>query len=194
MRQLQHGDRNGTAWRPGETDVSIRPGWFHHAAENALVRSVTNLVDLHFTSVGRNSKLLLNVPPTRNGVLHETDVSRLEGMHSALTTMFADDLANGKALTWQTAGDRAAIAGIELGRIVTAGIVELREDITRGQRVARYSVEGRTGNDWRTLSGGTTIGHCKLDRIEPGRVQALRVRIEDTTDTPLPLRIGLYGP
>ena len=26
IRSLQHGDRDGTVWRPGETDVSIRPG------------------------------------------------------------------------------------------------------------------------------------------------------------------------
>src|SRR6201999_3441442 len=54
---LQHGDPHGTVWRPGETDVSIRPGWFHHDAETAQVRSADNLVDLFFTSVGRNSKL-----------------------------------------------------------------------------------------------------------------------------------------
>ena len=27
---LQHGDPNGSLWRPGECDVSIRPGWFWH--------------------------------------------------------------------------------------------------------------------------------------------------------------------
>jgi alpha-L-fucosidase len=64
-------------WRPGETDVSIRPGWFYHPAEDAKVKTVDQLVDLYFTSVGRNSKLLLNVPPTRAGLLHETDVARI---------------------------------------------------------------------------------------------------------------------
>src|SRR5690242_12364215 len=68
---LQHGDPTGTVWRPAEVDVSIRPGWFHHAAEDARVRSVDNLVTLYETSVGRNGKLLLNVPPTRDGRLHD---------------------------------------------------------------------------------------------------------------------------
>ena len=44
------------------------------------VRSVDNLVNLYFTSVGRNSKLLLNVPPTRDGLLHDIDVERLSGI------------------------------------------------------------------------------------------------------------------
>ena len=37
MRSLREGDRTGIVWRPGETDVSIRPGWFHHPAEDAQV-------------------------------------------------------------------------------------------------------------------------------------------------------------
>ena len=62
---LQHGSADGTAWRPAEADTSIRPGWFHHPAEDERVRTVEQLVDLYFQSVGRNAKLLLNVPPTR---------------------------------------------------------------------------------------------------------------------------------
>src|SRR4051794_9333800 len=74
---LQHGDPAGSVWRPAEVDVSIRPGWFYHPAEDDRVRSVDNLLDLYFSSVGRNGKLLLNVPPTREGLLHPTDVARL---------------------------------------------------------------------------------------------------------------------
>ena len=84
MRSLQDGDRDGTVWRPGETDVSIRPGWFHHAAEDAKVRTPENLVELYFSSVGRNSKLLLNVPPTRAGLLGDADVASLMGMRARL--------------------------------------------------------------------------------------------------------------
>ena len=91
---LQNGDPDGTVWRPGETDVSIRPGWFYHPAEDGRVKTVDQLVDLYFTSVGRNSKLLLNVPPTRAGLLHETDVERLTGMRRLLSVLFQNDLAN----------------------------------------------------------------------------------------------------
>ena len=80
----QHGDPHGGVWRPGETDVSIRPGWFNHPAEDDKVKSVDDLVELYFTSVGRNSKLLLNVPPTRGGLLYATDVARLAAMRARL--------------------------------------------------------------------------------------------------------------
>lgn len=192
MRQLQHGDRDGTVWRPGETDVSIRPGWFYHPAEDEQVRSVENLVDLFFTSVGRNSKLLLNVPPTRAGLLHETDVARLRGLRERLDALFAEDLAAGAQRTWRATGALTAVAEIDLGRAVEIGIADLREDIAHGQYVARYTLEGLGDDGWTTLSRGTTIGYRKLDRFTPVRVRRVRLRIEDAVAAPRPVRIALY--
>ena len=193
MQQLQHGDPSGTVWRPGETDVSIRPGWFHHAAEDARVRTVENLVGLYFTSVGRNSKLLLNVPPTRDGWLHHTDAERLAGMHERLQAMFAHDLTKGKKRVWQRTGARSATTTIDLF-LGNEGIsvIDLGEDISKGQLVTRYAVEGLAHDGWVTLSKGTTIGYRKLDRISPAHTSLIRVTIEDALDTPQPLRIALY--
>ncbi|HEX9085816.1 MAG TPA: alpha-L-fucosidase, partial [Gemmatimonadaceae bacterium] len=89
---LQHGDPAGTVWRPAEVDVSIRPGWFYHPAEDDRVRTVDNLESLYFSSVGRNGKLLLNVPPTRDGLLHSTDVARLTQFRARLNSVFEHDL------------------------------------------------------------------------------------------------------
>jgi alpha-L-fucosidase len=193
LRMLQHGDPAGTVWRPGETDVSIRPGWFHHPAEDDRVRGVDDLVALYFTSVGRNSKLLLNVPPTRAGLLHETDVARLGGLHDRLRSMFTEDLASRASPAWRATEPRRAVAEIDLGRTVRAGIVDLAEDITHGQLVARYTVEGAgDGGAWHTLARGTTIGYRRLDRFEPQPVRRLRVTIEDALDEPLPVRVRVY--
>ena len=183
---LQHGDPHGSVWRPAETDTSIRPGWFYHAAEDERVKTVEQLADIWFTSVGRNSKLLLNVPPTREGLLHATDVDRLTGLRARLTALFAEDFAVGRP--------HSAVAEVDLGRTVTAGIIRLEEDITQGQCVARYAVLGAVDGDWRELSRGTTIGHRKLDRFAPTPVRKVRVVVEDAVATPRPLRISLYEP
>jgi len=190
---LQHGDPAGSVWRPGETDVSIRPGWFHHPAEDGRVKSIDDLVTLYFTSVGRNSKLLLNVPPTRDGLLHETDVARLAGMHDRLSQLFAHDLAAGHPLRKQTASDRTAVWELDLGRIAPISIVDLRENISRGQVVTRYTVEGRADSgEWQTISQGTTIGYKKLDRVAPASVRHVRVRIEGALSPPTNLRMLLF--
>ena len=189
---LQHGDPNGTVWRPAETDTSIRPGWFYHPAEDERVKTVDQLADIWFTSVGRNSKLLLNVPPTRAGLLHATDAARLEAFRARRDALFAEDYAVGHDLGWRTTGPRAWMAEIDLGRTVTAGIARLQEDISQGQRVARYAVQGAVEEQWRELTRGSTIGHKKLDRFAPTPVRKLRVVIEDAVATPRPLQIGLY--
>src|SRR5262249_56639193 len=115
---LQHGDPSGSEWRPAEADVSIRPGWFYHPEEDARVRAADNLVDLYCSSVGRNAKLLLNVPPTRDGLLHTTDVARLAAFRSQLDTLFATDLAAGARSSWRRTGARSAVLELDLGRTV----------------------------------------------------------------------------
>jgi alpha-L-fucosidase len=189
---LQHGDPNGAVWRPAEADVSIRPGWFYHAAEDDRVRPVDDLLDLYFSSVGRNSKLLLNVPPTRDGLLHSTDVARLSGMHQRLTTMFTDDLAAGARATWTRTGARAAEAEVDLGRTVTVRVARLEEDITDGQAVARYTLYGSDGGAWQALSRGTTIGYAKLDRFAPVPVRRARLVINEAAVAPAAVRVRLY--
>ncbi len=193
MQMLQQGDPSGTAWRPGETDVSIRPGWFHHAAEDARVRSVDDLVSLFFTSVGRNSKLLLNVPPTRNGLLHDVDVARLAGMNGRLRAMLAAEVAGGQPFSWQPTGAGTEVGQVDMGSFVSIAIADLREDIATGQRVARYRLEGETLDGWRTLSSGTTIGFRKLDRFAPATVRRVRLSVEECVDVPLPISIHVYA-
>ncbi len=192
MQQLQHGDPGGTVWRPGETDVSIRPGWFHHISDDTKVRSIENLAGLYFTSVGRNSKLLLNVPPTRDGWLHHVDVERLVGMRARLQSIFANDLTHGRKRLWQRTGPRSATTEIDLGGPESVGLVHLGESIEKGQLVAGYQVEGFSGGTWQPLSEGTTIGNCKLDRFLPVVAERLRLTITDALDPPLPVRISVY--
>jgi alpha-L-fucosidase len=189
---LQHGDPVGTVWRPAEVDVSIRPGWFYHPAEDARVRSVDNLVDLYFSSVGRNGKLLLNVPPTREGLLMSTDVARLASFRERLTSLFEHDVAHDARRTWRTTAARSAELSVDLGRAVAIGVARLEEDIAQGQTVARYTLYGAADSDWQILSRGSTIGYAKLDRFAPVTVRRVRLTIEDAVGTPENITLRLY--
>ena len=192
--KIAAGSPDGADWAPPEVDVSIRPGWFYHPAEDARVRSVDDLVSLYFSSVGRNSKLLLNVPPTRDGLLHDVDVSRLAGMRAALETMRASDAAAGARVQWRDAGPAPAVATVELRRSAAVSIADLREQIEHGQTVARYTLEGRDGaGAWQRLSTGTTIGHCKLDRFAPVTIRQVRLTLDEAVGAPRPIRIRLFA-
>jgi alpha-L-fucosidase len=191
MRMLREGDANGSVWRPGETDVSIRPGWFNHPAENTRVKSGDELVRLYFTSVGRNSKLLLNVPPTRDGVLHDADIAALSSMKQTLDGLFAHDLAARHPTRWITTSPRSARLELDLERPARVSIADLREDIEHGQRVSRYTLEAELDAGWRPLSSGTTIGYRKLDRFAAVAARRFRLSV-DAIDAPEQVRLRLF--
>ncbi|HEY3933642.1 MAG TPA: alpha-L-fucosidase [Gemmatimonadales bacterium] len=193
IRTLQHGDPAGTAWRPGESDVSIRPGWFYHPAENAAVKSPDRLVDLYFSSVGRNSKLLLNVPPTNEGLLHANDVASLVTMRRQLDALMKDDIVARHHVRWKIAGNQG-VATIDFDRPVLVATSDLGESIEDGQCVSTYRVEGWTGDSWQLLSRGTTIGYRKLDRFPAVACSRLRVTVKSMTAKARPVRVAAYSP
>lgn len=214
---LGHGNPHGSAWRPGEADVSIRPGWFWHPQENDKVRTPDDLIDLYFSSVGRNGKLTLNVPPDRDGLFYPTDVASLQGFTARRTALFATDLLQGGSVRasssdlahpassvldadpdayWSAVGSaRHAWLEIGLPREVEFDTLELGEAIALGQSIANYRVEIWGDGAWQPLTWGTTIGHKKLTRFDPVRTGKLRVSLEFGYDAPKLARIAAYrGP
>ena len=87
------------AWHPAECDVSIRPGWFYHPAEDSQVKPRATLADIYFKSVGRNSVLLLNIPPDRRGRIADPDVARLKEFRALVDGLCATNFARGAAIS-----------------------------------------------------------------------------------------------
>jgi alpha-L-fucosidase len=193
IASLQNGDPAGTVWRPAEADTSIRPGWFHHPAEDARVRTVDRLTDLYFNSVGRNSKLLLNVPPTRDGVLHDMDVSRLMGFADRRRSLFAEDVAAGRKGKWRRTGATTAVLELDLGRTRSFSIARLEEPIEKGQMISSYALHVAADDKaFRPLSRGTTIGHARLQRVTAEGVRFVKVEV-DGAAAPEPIRLKLFA-
>lgn len=212
----QEGSPDGNLWMPAETDVSIRPGWFWHAAENAKVRSPRNLLDLYFTSVGRGTSLLLNVPPDRRGQIHENDVIALTGFKQALDRMFAHNLAAGakakadvsrgagfeaaKVLdddkqSYWAAPDEARAASLELTlpEPRAFSVIRLREPVRLGQRIRKFAVDVREAGAWHEWIGdGSSVGPQVLLRAKPVTADAVRVRILEAAACPCLSEVSLW--
>lgn len=185
---LQHGDPDGTVWRPAEADVSIRPGWFWRAEEDAGVKNPRELLDLYASSVGRNANLLLNVPPTRDGLLGPADVRALTAFGDLRRRWFEEDLAAG--IAWRR--DSPTLFTGDLPRAVRCDTILLREEIERGQMVSAHRVEMLVDGAWTTVAGSTTIGRSRLHRIEPVTATAVRITVEALSQPSLlPARIYL---
>lgn len=207
-----HSNVSGKVWWPAECDVSIRPGWFYHAHEDTKVKPLQHLLDIYFKSVGRNSVLLLNVPPDRRGLLPDPDVHRLHEWRAALDEIFATDLARNKhasANSAQRAHDaRRVVDGdpatywlprelpgtleIDLRKPTTFNVVMMQEYIAEGQHVEAYVIEAMTPSGWQKVKEGTTIGHKKLDRIAPVTASRVRLTITKARDLPRIRNFALY--
>ncbi|MBR5891283.1 MAG: alpha-L-fucosidase [Bacteroidaceae bacterium] len=177
-------------WYASETDVSIRPGWFYHDSQNNRVRSLKNLVDIYFSSVGSNSSLLLNVPPTLEGKVHPIDSVRLREFGDYLSNAFANNFVkDGNGVKKLEAGESITY---KVNKGATINCVMLQENIAKGQRVEKFKVELLINGQWMTVGRGTTIGYKRLLRFSATAAEEVRVTIEECRRTAEILQVGLF--
>jgi alpha-L-fucosidase len=187
------GTRDGKYWMPAECDVSIRPGWFWHATENSKVKTPEELLELYFNSVGRGASFLLNVPPDRRGLIHENDAASLRQFGKLVQEIFSQDLTAGHRLRVEEAGDATNFL-LDLSHPVSFDVVRIKERIELGQRIGRFEVETWQQSEWRPLVEGTSIGMCRLCRLEmPIQAQRLRLRITNYSATPQISEFALFS-
>lgn len=193
---LQQGNVYGLSWVPAETDVSIRPGWFWRESENSQVKTVDQLADIWLTSVGRNSLLLLNVPPDTRGRIHETDSTRLMEFRTWREKVFGLDLA-ADAIVRQRHGGR--VLYIDLPEYRSFDLIQLQEDIALGQRVSGFKVQiqdldvALEDHGWLTIAEGTTIGYKRLVPCTPVSARRLRVVVTGAKARPMLKAFGLFS-
>jgi alpha-L-fucosidase len=217
--RLNRGDRPGTHWVPPECDVSIRPGWFYHAAEDGRVRTAKNLVDLYYSSVGRGGSLLLNLPPDRSGRIPAPDVKSLREFRRILDLTFGVAYAHGARVsasntrgngeqrfsprnvidlrrdTYWTSDDQIKTPEliIHLSREQTFNVVRVREYLPLGQRVEGFAVDIWKNNEWQKFASGTSIGSCKLVRGKHVTTTKVRLRITEAAVCPAISELALFA-
>ncbi|TWT82854.1 Alpha-L-fucosidase [Planctomycetes bacterium CA13] len=214
---LGSGQLDGTHWVPAEVDVSIRPGWFYHAEQDEQVKSLQQLIDIYYSSIGNGANLLLNVPPDRRGRFHEADVARLIEFGRVIEKTFDDDLAKSKPASASnvrgkddqftaanvTDGDRrsywATDDGVMTGELVVDlqqptcfDRIRVQEFIQLGQRIKKFAIDARVGDDWQPVATGTTVGPRRVMRIDPVTANAVRIRILDSRACPTLSTLELY--
>jgi alpha-L-fucosidase len=216
-RILNRGQREGADWLPAEVDVSIRPGWFYHAAEDSKVKSVEHLLKIYYESVGRGANLILNVPPDRRGRIHENDAKALREWRQVLEATFATDLARGaKATASSTRGSDPQFAPgnavdgdrqtywatddavteaelvLDLGKDVTFNVVRIRECLPLGQRVDSVAVSAWDGQAWKEIAKATSIGAQRLLRVPSTTASKVRLRVTRAAACPAISEFGLF--
>lgn len=208
---LQHGDSSGTIFSIGEADVSIRPGWFYH--EDQDPKSLEELVEIYFHSVGRGTPLLLNIPPNQDGLFDAKDIERLYEFAAYRNELYKEDLAlgakvSGPALSadfachhltdgfetssWARDVGLPIQLELDLGSPKTFDVIELREDLKLGQRIAAFHVQVEVDGVWQEFVMGFTVGHKRLLRGPLVEAQKVRVIITEAQSMPVLTKIALY--
>ena len=220
--QLNEGLKGAPQWIPAETDVSIRPGWFWKESENGQVKSLQKLLQIWYESVGRNSLLLLNVPPDTRGHIHEIDSTRLMEFRAALDKIQSVDYAAGaKVVATAADGSRMDLRGkkfrpdnltdgdydtywapqddvtsamleVQLPKACKFNRVVLQEYIPLGQRVESFSIEVPDASGWKTVAEETTIGYKRIVLIPEVITDKLRIRINSSLACPVLSNLQLW--
>lgn len=191
---LNRGEPDGNSWIIGQCDVSIRPGWFYHAAEDSLVKSPKQLMEIYYKSVGRNGVLLLNLPPDRRGLIHETDAANLKEFKRIIDQTFEEDLANGAKQSVVKQDSVPMVLSLELETSVSFDRIVLQEDIRDGQHVSRFHVEAlMPDGTWASIAEASTIGYKRILLSDHITTSKLRVVVEASTNPPLLKEVGLYS-
>ena len=177
-------------WYPSEVDVSIRPGWFYHAEQDGQVRSLANLVNIYYRSVGCNSVLLLNIPPDRRGLIHEIDVQRIKELSEYINKTFATNYVEKGKQDWAAQVGESKEYDVKPGAMVNTFLIQ--EDITKGQRVEDFLVEVYSNGAWQYATEGTTIGYKRLLRFSDCQPEKVRVTIRGARATANISNVGLY--
>jgi alpha-L-fucosidase len=172
-------------------------------------------VDIYFKSVGRNSVLLLNIPPDRRGRIADADAVRLKEFGAFIRQLYGTDfvkaatitassrrdplgnenhLKDGKLETCWTpaAGQTTGSVVFDLGQARTFNVARVQEDVSQGERVQAYHIDVLEGEKWRTVFTGQVIGQKQLGRFPSVAARRVRLVIDKAIAPPAIAEFGLH--
>jgi len=214
---LRHGVENGNSWVPGEVNTSIRPEWFYHPKEDKKVKTLPQLMDTYYNSVGRNGTLLLNFPIMPNGLIHEIDEKNVLDFAKARKEAFGKNLlkntkiqaskvrAKSSQFSAQKAIDNDAKTYWATDDALTNGSLTVsfvkptsfnrflvQEPIQLGQRVKAFTLEANINGKWQQIAKETTIGYKRILRFKTIKATQIRLNITDAKACPLISNMEVY--
>lgn len=197
---LNHGNYNGKYWIPAECDVSIRPGWFWHEAEDKKVKSPEKLFDIYLKSVGRGANLLLNVPPDSRGLINENDEASLLEFKKMRDASFGENLLTQANIFYQftrndlpqnnmtiKAVDPSSQAYtvnlqnfvVEMPQATKMNCIILREAIHLGQTIRKFKIELYNGKRVVREVSGTSVGRKRILTFKTANITSFTVYLEE---------------
>lgn len=185
-----NGNPDARFWCPGESDFTLRwnssfeGGWFWHAGDDSKIFTLKEMMKKYETSVGHNTNMLLGIVIDNRGLVPDADIKRITELGNAIKQEYGNPYKkiSGTGNTLTLSFDKT----VPIDRIV------LQEDISKGERVLEYVVQGKVNGQWITLASGTNIGHKHIDKFAPQQLQAIRLNITQAKSIPQIKNFAVY--
>ncbi len=187
---LKEGKPDGKYYMPAMSDAPLRGyngrhEWFWEPGDEAHIYPLENLMNMYYKSVGHNSSLILGLTPDANGLLPEPDVKRLKEFGDEINRRFSTPIA-------ATSGKGEKL-NLKLPQKQKVNQLVLMEDISKGERVRKFIIEGKTKNGWQTIFQGSCIGHKFIHRFDEMEVSAIRLNILESKGEPQILNFSMFN-
>jgi alpha-L-fucosidase len=180
----EDGNSAGDRWLPNECDARIRSTWFWKTGNQGTLKTVEKLMDMYEQSVGHGAVLLLNNTPDTSGRIPAPDAERSAEFGAAIKRRYGVAVADTSGAGNELVVTLSTPAIID--RVVTM------EDISQGERVRTYVIEGMVAGQWKRLAAGTAVGHKRIDRFLPVGVTQVRLLVLESVGKPQIRKLSVY--
>lgn len=176
-------------WYPAEVDVSIHKGWFYHRFQKP--KSLDTLIHIYNTSVGGNSTLLLNVPPSKKGIIEERDAIRLKELGNYISDAFKNKILTDSYREIEEKDEY--VKEIKFDSPATVKRVVLKEDTDYSQRVEKFTIEFYLNDVLINKKSSTVIGFNKFVLVDSVTADKVKLTITECRSYPVIKEISFYG-
>lgn len=183
-------DPEGEAYAPVEVDVPFLMNdrsyhWFWAPNTDNKLLSIADLMDVYKKSVGRGSTLLLNATPDTTGLIPKSHVKRYKAFGKEISRRFDKPIAS-------VSGEKNVIE-IDLKKRVDINSAILQEDVSKGQRVRAFAIEGYSNGLWKTIREGTSVGSKRIEEFPTISVSKVRLRMTEAIATPAIVNFSIFN-
>ncbi|MDR3690081.1 MAG: alpha-L-fucosidase [Fimbriimonas sp.] len=180
----QDGTPDGDRWLPSEVDCRMRDTWFWNTKNERSVKTLDQLMEMYEGSVGHGAVLLLNNTPDTSGLIPATDVARAKE--------FGDEIKRryGLPIVYSQGKGETVEAMPSAPATIDAAIT--MEDISQGERIREYVIEGMVDGNWVQLAKGSAVGHKKIDKFDTVKVSKVRIRVLKSVGEPVIRKLAIF--
>ncbi len=173
-----HSDPAGDAWAPLEVNTTLYGHyWFWSRSNESRRKSLDELMRVYYASAGQGHVMLLNSTPNTDGLIPDDDVKLYRALGAEISRRFDHPVA-------RTRGSGSSVE-LDLGRPALINHVVIMEEYAFGERIRRFTIEGRQGTSWKPLTDGRHVGRKRVAAFDDAVVSAVRLVVTESAAEPL---------